>query len=114
MQIVSGVRNLLFVDDLSKMLVYFLKKKSDAFSKFNTFKAMVEKEFGRNIKVNCSRNGQEVCSIEFTEFCEKERIQQQISAPHTPQESRVLERQNIAIFEMAKCRLVCSIVPNKY
>jgi hypothetical protein len=47
----SGARYfLLFVDDFSrKMWVYFLSKKSYAFSKFQEFKAMVEKKLERSI-----------------------------------------------------------------
>ena len=41
---------LLIVDDFSrKMWVYFLKYKSDAFSTFQKFKTLVEKESGCNI-----------------------------------------------------------------
>jgi len=42
---------LLFIDDfLRKMWVYFLKQKSEVFSTFKKFKAIVEKENGREIK----------------------------------------------------------------
>ena len=41
---------MLIVDDFSrKMWVYFLKYKSDAFSTFQKFKTLVEKESGCNI-----------------------------------------------------------------
>lgn len=43
---------ILFVDDFTmKMWVYFLKQKSEAFSIFCQFKAMVEKESGKTLKI---------------------------------------------------------------
>lgn len=60
---------LLFVDDLSrKQWVYFLKKKSVAFSKFKVLKEAIEKGFGRCVKVLCSNNGEEICSNELFDF----------------------------------------------
>lgn len=61
---------LLFVDDFScKMWVYFLKKKSDAFPVFQTFKALVEKESGSSILTLRSDNGGEFCSSVFSTLC---------------------------------------------
>ncbi|MCO5571734.1 hypothetical protein L7F22_025482 [Adiantum nelumboides] len=49
---------LTFVDDMSrKVWVYFLKNKSEVFSYFKQFKAMVEKECGRFIKTLRSDQG---------------------------------------------------------
>ena len=48
--ILGSKKFLLFVDDFSrKMLVYFLKMKSDAFPVFQKFKSLVEKESGKSI-----------------------------------------------------------------
>lgn len=43
---------LLFIDDYSKMCwIYFLKQKSDVFERFVEFKAMVENETWKTIKI---------------------------------------------------------------
>ena len=54
-----------FIDDFSRNTsLYFLKKKSEVFSKFKEYKALVENQTGKKIKVLRSDNG--------GEFCEKE------------------------------------------
>ena len=59
-----------FIDDYSKKTwVYLLKHKSQAFHVFKIFKAMVEKESDRLIKVLRSDRGGEYMSNEFMEFC---------------------------------------------
>ncbi|MCO5551421.1 hypothetical protein L7F22_004924 [Adiantum nelumboides] len=61
---------LTFVDDMSrKVWVYFLKNKSEVFSYFKQFKAMVEKECGRFIKTLRSDQGGDFKSKEFEELC---------------------------------------------
>ena len=51
--------------------VYFLKKKSEVFDKFKEFKALVENQTEKKIKVLRTDNGGEFCSREFEEFCKK-------------------------------------------
>lgn len=47
-----------FIDDSSKKAwIYFMKTKDEAFSKFQEFKALAEKQLGRKIKVLRSYNG---------------------------------------------------------
>ena len=51
---------LTFIDDYSrKTWVYFLMKKYETFSKFEEFKAMVEKQSGHQIKILRSDRGGE-------------------------------------------------------
>ena len=72
---VGGVRYYVtFIDDHSRKLwVYFLKQKSEVFQKFKEWKAMVENQKGRKVKVLRSDNGGEYISGEFkgylTETC---------------------------------------------
>ena len=63
----NGVRYFLtLIDDFSrKVWVYFLKKKSEVFSRFKVWKAEVEKEQGRSVKCLRSNNGDEFTSREF-------------------------------------------------
>ena len=58
-----------FIDDFSRKLwVYFLKHKSEVFQKFKDWKAMVENQKGRKVKVLRSDNEGECTSGEFKEY----------------------------------------------
>jgi hypothetical protein len=51
-----------FIDDFSRNTwLYFLKKKSEVFNKFKEFKALVENQTGKRIKVLRMDNGGELC-----------------------------------------------------
>ena len=64
---------ILFIDDLTSMIwVYFMRQKSEVFVIFKKFKAFVEKESGRPIKVLRSDRGREYTSNELDKFCEEE------------------------------------------
>ena len=55
---------LTFIDDFSRYCwVYFLKHKSEVFGLFKVFKALVENESGRKLKVLRSENGGEYASL---------------------------------------------------
>ena len=58
-----------FSDDYSrKTWVYFLKHKSDAFSYFQSFKALVENQSGHRIKILRTNRGGDYVSNEFINF----------------------------------------------
>ena len=60
-----------FIDDFSRYcLVYFLKHKFEVFGLFKVFKALVENQFGRKLKVLRSDNGGEYVKYEFIQYCE--------------------------------------------
>jgi 5'-3' exoribonuclease 2 len=49
-----------FIDDFSRNTwIYFLRKKSDVFDKFKEFKALVENQIDKKIKVFRTENGVE-------------------------------------------------------
>ena len=55
-----------FIDKFSKMTwIYFLKKKSEVFKRFLEYKALVENQTNRRIKVLRIDNGGEFCGKEF-------------------------------------------------
>ena len=62
----------LFIDDFSRNTwIYFLKKKFEVFDRFKEFKALVENQTEKKIKVLRTNNGGEFCSKEFEEFYKK-------------------------------------------
>ena len=65
----------IFVDDFSrKCWIFLMQKKSETYSKFCEFKALVEKKSGKQVKALRSDNGGEYISGEFKYFCSKEGI----------------------------------------
>jgi transposase InsO family protein len=60
---------LTFIDDYSrKTWIYFLKAKSMVFARFQEFRALVENQSGKRIKVLRSDNGGEYSSRQFVDF----------------------------------------------
>ena len=81
---------LTFIDDYSrKTWVYFLKKKSETFSKFKEFKALVENQSDRQIKVLRSDRGGEYDSKALHEYCKQHGIRIQFTTRYTPQQNGV-------------------------
>jgi hypothetical protein len=74
-----------------------MQKKDQTFSKFCEFKALVEKESGKQVKALRSDNGGEYISNEFKYLCSREGIRRELIAPHNPQQNGVVERKNRTI-----------------
>ena len=61
-----------FIDDFSRNIwIYFLQNKSEVFAKFKEFKALVENQSKKKIKVLRTYNYGEVCGNEFKGFGKK-------------------------------------------
>ncbi|GJR23799.1 retrovirus-related pol polyprotein from transposon TNT 1-94 [Tanacetum coccineum] len=69
------------------------------------FKALVEKQSGRNIKVLRTDCGGEFLSKEFNDFCDEHGILRQLTALYTLEQNGVAERKNRTIVEMTRCML---------
>ncbi|KAL0329071.1 UNVERIFIED_CONTAM: Retrovirus-related Pol polyprotein from transposon TNT 1-94 [Sesamum radiatum] len=94
---------LTFTDDYARMTwVFFLKEKSEAFTIFKRFKALVEKQNDSSIKTMRSDRGDEYTSQEFEEYCKDEGIWKQLTSGYSPQQNGVAERKNKTFFEMAR------------
>ncbi len=95
-----------FIDDRSRYVwLYMMKSKSEVFSKFKQWKAMVEKSTGRQLKALRSDNGGEYTSTEFTEFLRSEGIRHERSVPKNPQQNGVAECFNRTLIEMTRSML---------
>src|ERR1700728_4602390 len=79
-----------------------MQKKSETYSKFCEFKALVEKESGKKVKALRSDNGGEFISGKFKDFCSAEGIQRELIAPHNPQQNGVAEWKNKTIVGAAR------------
>ena len=79
-----------FIDDFSRNTwVYFLKEKSEFFSKFKEYKDLVENHIDRKIKNLWSDNGGEFTSKKFKELCKESGIKRELSTPYNPQQNGV-------------------------
>jgi transposase InsO family protein len=97
---------LTFIDDYSrKTWIYFLKAQSEVFARFQEFKALVENQSGKGIKVLRSDNGGEYSSRQFVDFCAQHGIRRQMTIPYNPQQNGVTERKNRAITGAARSML---------
>jgi hypothetical protein len=77
---------LTFIDDQSRNTwIYFLKAKSEVFTRFQEFKSLVENHIGKKIKVLQLDNGGKYASTDFVEFYTQERIIRQMTMPYKPQ-----------------------------
>ena len=106
---------LTFIDDFSrKTWIYVLKSKDEVFHCFKIFKAFVERESDRQIKMVRSDGGGEYKSNEFKRHCEELGLQHNITCPYTPQHNGVAERKNRTIMDMARSMLKAKGMPNYF
>lgn len=72
--------------------VYFLSMKSETIENFKKFKALVEKQSGKFLKVLRMDHGGEFTSNDFTAICDEEGIKRDLTAPYTREQNGVAER----------------------
>jgi hypothetical protein len=95
-----------FIDDfLRNTWIYILRKKFEVFDRFKEFKALVENQTEKRIKVLRTDNGGEFCGNEFEEFCKKCGIERHNIAPYTPQQNGVAKIMNRMLMEKSRCML---------
>jgi hypothetical protein len=95
-----------FIDDFWRNTwIYFLRKKSEVFDRFKYFKALVENQTEKRIKVLRTDNGRDFYGNEFEEFCKKCGIARKKTTPYTPQQNGVAERMNMTLMEKARCMI---------
>lgn len=98
-----------FIDDHSRWCeVWFLRNKSDVFDAFKEFKALVDNQTGRRIKLLQSDNGREYLSKELEDFSKRTGIQQRLSIAHNLEQIGTIERKNRTLLEMVHCLLTQS------
>ncbi|CAL2255540.1 unnamed protein product [Prunus armeniaca] len=91
-----------FLDECTGYLwVYPLFNKSEVFSKFLQFHALIQNQFSAAIKCFQSDGGGEFLSKVFTDFLASKGIVRRLSCPYTPQQNGLAERKNRHIIETA-------------
>ncbi|KAJ9543865.1 LOW QUALITY PROTEIN: hypothetical protein OSB04_023572 [Centaurea solstitialis] len=101
-----------FCDDFSRFLyVYLLHSKDQAFEAFKIYKAEVENQKEKRIKILRSDRGGEYFNHEFDTFCEENGIKHERTSPYTPQQNGLDERKNRTLVEMVNCMLNQSGLP---
>jgi transposase InsO family protein len=74
-----------FIDDFSwKTWIFFMKTKDEVFSRFREFKAQVENQTGKKIKLLRWDNGGEYTSNDFKDFSKEVGIKREMIASYNP------------------------------
>ncbi|KAJ9546855.1 hypothetical protein OSB04_019398 [Centaurea solstitialis] len=92
--------------------IYLIHTKDEALNMFKTYKAEVENQLDKKIKILRSDRGGEYESHEFSEFCSSHGIVHQTTAPYTPQQNGVAERKNRTLKNMINSMLITSAAPH--
>ena len=96
-----------FIDDCCRYTyVYLLRTKDEAFDKFKIFKAEVENQKDKKIKMIQSDKGGEYFLIEFNNYCENFGIIHQKSAPFTSQQNGLAKRKNRIFMDMINSMII--------
>ena len=91
----GGQYFLTFIDDYSCYIwIYILKHKSEVFTCFKEWKAMVEKSTGHGLISIRSDNGGEYLSSEFQSYLKVEGIKHERTVPKNPEQNGIAERLN--------------------
>eukprot|EP00253_Pinus_taeda_P023604 PITA_23604 len=95
-----------FIDDFSrKTWIYFLKHNDEAFETFKKFKALVENQTGKKIKIFRFDNGGEYMSNEFIGFFKKRGVNKETIVPYTLEQNSLAKRKNMYIVEATRVML---------
>ena len=114
-QSISGMRYMVtFIDDFSRYVwVFFMKEKSDTFSKFKEFRESAEGEVGKKIRCLRTDNGGEYSSSGFSQYLRECRIRHQYTCANTPQQNGVAKRKNRYLVEIYRCMLYAKNAPGR-
>ena len=86
--------------------MFLLKNKSETFNAFKAYKAEVENQLNKKIKVLRGDRCGRYFSSEFNSFCEEYDIIHECTTPYTPQHNGIVERKHITFLEMVNVMLL--------
>ncbi|XP_026396641.1 uncharacterized protein LOC113291307 [Papaver somniferum] len=87
---------------------YLMKSKDEVVDKFRIYKAEVKTQLEQKIKVLRSDRGGEYYPTEFTVFCQEHGLIHEFTAPYTPQQNGIAERNNRTLIDMVNAILISS------
>jgi hypothetical protein len=96
---------LIIVGDYSHSWVFFLESNDEVFEHFQSLALRLNNEHPNCLKTIRSDNGTKFKIASFDQFCLEYCVDQQFSAPHVPQQNRVVEHKNCTLVEMARMML---------
>lgn len=106
---------LTFIDDYSRYTqVYLLRLKTEVFTRFREYKALVENKFESKIKVFRTDNGTEYVNQQFDDALKDWGIERKLSNVCTPQQNGISERMNRTIKEKVRSLLIDSGLHKRY
>ena len=110
-----------FIDDFSRyMYLYILHNKNEVLEAYKVFKAEVEKQCGKQIKIVRSDRGEKYYGRyledgqslgSFAKFLQEHRIFAQYTMSGSPDQNGVVERRNRTLLDMVKSMLSSSKLP---
>ena len=85
--------------------VYFIAHKNEAPSSFVNFTQDVVIPLGLRVRRLHTDNGKEYANSDFRDYCKTTGVVQTFTAPHTPQQNGISERDGRTIMNMTRCLL---------
>jgi len=111
----GGQYMLLFIHDATRHTdEYILKYKLKALAKFKEWKALGEKESGKQVKRFRTDGGGEYTSKKLTEYLKSEATLKKTTTHYTPQSNGVAERVNRKIMESVRRMMNDGLLSKKY
>nr|KAJ0185749.1 hypothetical protein LSAT_V11C900461290 [Lactuca sativa] len=89
--------------------VYLMRSKDEAFDAFKRYKAEIENQLERHIKILRLDRGGKYFNQEFDTFCEENGIKHERTSLYTPQHNGLAERKNQTL-----CKMVLSCNPEMW
>jgi transposase InsO family protein len=101
-----------FIDDYSReSVIYLMANKSEAFSKYKLYEALMLRQRDAHIKVLVSDRGGEYTSSEFKQHLAKQGTKHRFTVHDTPESNGVAERLNRTLLEKTRAMLLESGLP---
>src|SRR6266481_233691 len=102
-----------FLDDFSQNnWVYAIRHKSEAITKFQEWKALVETETGHQVKIYCTDNGGEFTSRRFKDYLHTTGVRHEVTTPYTSAHNGKAERNHRTILSRARAIMAdCKFPP---
>ena len=101
-----------FTDGKSRhSIIYFMKKKDEALTKFKSYKTFVETQTGHKLKKLRADGGKEYVGKQFQNFILESGMELEVTAAHSPSQNGIAERLNRTVVEHARAMIIQRNIP---